>query len=593
MTEDSKEVEKEVVNESLTLENANPEVDYKSFTAQELEQQVTELVKTENIYSVAKNVEAIKAVFYKKINTEKELHKQAYLKNEGIEEDYEFVHPLERNFKKLLAEFRKKKADFREKTELDFTKNLKIKSQIIKDIEALIKDEETIKDTFEKFRALQDKWRATGEVSIGYRNDIWKSYHHQVEKFYDYIKINNELRDLDFERNLKQKVKMCEEAEKLMNEKSINKVHIELQNLHERWKEIGPIKRELREEVWERFKQATHKLHKRRNEHFLELKNRGKQAFENKSEICNKITVLSETPGKTHQEWNKLTAQVQELEAEWKKQAPMSKEDNKLAWKLLRDTLSIFYAKKNDFYKDKKQENKQIIQQKVALCEKAEELTKSTSCWKERTDKTLKLQESWKKSGYLPKSQSDKLWKRFRSALDNFYDSKKNFFKELDKEKIDNLAKKESYLKIVKALELTEVKDDNLKALESFQKEWRKLGEVVRDKSKIEDDFKKSIDGFYKKMKVDKQELSDIKFNNKLENLKTKSDSFAIDKEKQFISNKINTLQKEVNQYETNISFFGASKGADKLKSQIVDKIENGKAEIDSLKRKLKQLNTL
>ena len=593
MTEDSKEVEKEVVNESLTLENANPEVDYKSFTAQELEQQVTELVKTENIYSVAKNVEAIKAVFYKKINTEKELHKQAYLKNEGIEEDYEFVHPLERNFKKLLAEFRKKKADFREKTELDFTKNLKIKSQIIKDIEALIKDEETIKDTFEKFRALQDKWRATGEVSIGYRNDIWKSYHHQVEKFYDYIKINNELRDLDFERNLKQKVKMCEEAEKLMNEKSINKVHIELQNLHERWKEIGPIKRELREEVWERFKQATYKLHKRRNEHFLELKNRGKQAFENKSEICSKITVLSETPGKTHQEWNKLTAQVQELEAEWKKQAPMSKEDNKLAWKLLRDTLSIFYAKKNDFYKDKKQENKQIIQQKVALCEKAEELTKSTSSWKERTDKTLKLQESWKKSGYLPKSQSDKLWKRFRSALDNFYDSKKNFFKELDKEKIDNLAKKESYLKIVKALELTEVKDDNLKALESFQKEWRKLGEVARDKSKIEDDFKKSIDGFYKKMKVDKQELSDIKFNNKLENLKTKSDSFAIDKEKQFISNKINTLQKEVNQYETNISFFGASKGADKLKSQIVDKIENGKAEIDSLKRKLKQLNTL
>ncbi|MFL2569119.1 MAG: DUF349 domain-containing protein [Flavobacteriales bacterium] len=593
MTQDSNEVEKENISQELTNENTVIEIDYNSFTPQELKQQVSELITTKNIYSVAKSINAIKAVFYKKINTEKEVHKEEYLKNEGLEEEYKFVHPLEKDFKKLFSEFRKKKAEYREKIELDFAKNLKIKTQIIKDIESIISDEETIKETFEKFRELQDKWRSTGEVGIGYRNDIWKSYYHQVEKFYDFIKINNDLRDLDFDRNLKQKTSMCEQAEALMEEKSINKVHAELQLLHEKWKEIGPVKRELREEIWERFKEATHKLHKRRNEHFLDLKEKGKQSFENKSEICKKIATLTESEVKSHNEWNKLTSQVQELEAEWKKQAPMSKEDNKAAWKHLRETLSNFYAKKSEFYKEKKQENKQIIQKKIILCEKAEELVNAEASWKAKTDQVNKLQEQWKKSGYLPKSQSNKLWNRFRTAMDNFYDSKKSFFKELDKEKADNLANKEKFLKKVQKFKLSEDKKVNLNALENFQKEWRSLGDIPRDKNQIEDEFRKSIDGFYKEMKVNKKELNDIKFNNKLENLKAKTDLFAIDKEKHLIRNKINDLQKEVNQYETNISFFGSSKGADKLKSQIEKKIDNGKAEIDSLKDKLHQLNSL
>ena len=593
MIQDSNEVEKEINNEELANENTVMEIDYNSFTPQELHQHMSELIKTENIYSVAKSIDAIKAVFYKKINAEKEVHKEEYLKNKGLEEEYKFVHPLEKDFKNLFSEFRKKKAEYREKIELDFAKNLKIKAQIIKDIESIIKDEETIKETFEKFRALQDNWRATGEVGIGYRNDIWKSYHHQVEKFYDFIKINNDLRDLDFDRNLKQKTSMCKQAEALMKEKSINKVHTELQLLHEKWKEVGPVKRELREEIWERFKEATHKLNKRRNEHFLDLKEKGKQSFENKSAICQKINTLTESEVKSHNEWNNLTSQVQELEAEWKKQAPISKEYNKAAWKILRKTLSNFYAKKNEFYKEKKQENKQIIQNKIVLCEKAEELVNSEVSWKEKTDKVNKLNEDWKKSGYLPKSQSDKLWKRFRSAMDNFYDSKKSFFKKLDKEKAGNLAKKEKFLKTVQKFKLFKDKKANLNALEDFQKEWRSIGHVAREKNKIEDVFRKSIDGFYKEMKVDKKELIDIKFNNRLETLKAKSDSFAINKEKQLILNKINDLQKEVNQYETNISFFGSSKGAVKLKSEIEKKIECGKAEIDSLKDKLKQLNDL
>ncbi|MBH83202.1 MAG: hypothetical protein CMP70_00820 [Flavobacteriales bacterium] len=592
MIQDSNVVEKQIENQDVNNKIV-PEINYNSFSPQELHQKISQLISTNDIYSVANKIEAIKAVFYKKINAEKEAHKNEFLKNEGLKKEYIYTHPIEKDFKELFIEFRKKKAEYRKKLEEDFEKNLKIKSKIIKDIQNLINEKETIKETFTKFRNLINKWRSTGEVGFSYRNDLWKSYHHQVEKFYDFIKINDDLRDLDFERNLKQKTILCKQVEDLLEEKSINKIHTELQILHEKWKEIGPVKRELREEIWERFKEATHKLNKRRNEHFLDLKQKGKHAFENKYDICKKIAALTKSDLNSHEKWNSLTAQVKELEEEWKKQAPLSKEDNKVAWKLLRETLSNFYEKKNKFYKEKKLENKQILQNKVVICEKIEELVNSEVSWKEKTEKVNKLNKDWKKSGFLPKTQSHKIWKRFRIALDNFYESKKSFFNKLDIDKANNLVKKEKILEKVQKFKLSEDKKVNLNILNDFQKEWRCLGDVPRHKTKIEDIFSKNLDNLYSKIKVDNKELNDIKFNNKLETLKAKSDVFVIDKEKQFIKNKIKNIQKEVNQYETNISFFGLSTEADKLKLQIMKKIDNKKAEIDSLKNQLKQLNTL
>ena len=592
MIQDSNVVEKQIENQDVNNKIV-PEINYNSFSPQELHQKISQLISTNDIYSVANKIEAIKAVFYKKINAEKEAHKNEFLKNEGLKKEYIYTHPIEKDFKELFIEFRKKKAEYRKKLEEDFEKNLKIKSKIIEDIQNLINEKETIKETFTKFRNLINKWRSTGEVGFSYRNDLWKSYHHQVEKFYDFIKINDDLRDLDFERNLKQKTILCKQVEDLLEEKSINKIHTELQILHEKWKEIGPVKRELREEIWERFKEATHKLNKRRNEHFLDLKQKGKHAFENKYDICKKIAALTKSDLNSHEKWNSLTAQVKELEEEWKKQAPLSKEDNKVAWKLLRETLSNFYEKKNKFYKEKKLENKQILQNKVVICEKIEELVNSEVSWKEKTEKVNKLNKDWKKSGFLPKTQSHKIWKRFRIALDNFYESKKSFFNKLDIDKANNLVKKEKILEKVQKFKLSEDKKVNLNILNDFQKEWRCLGDVPRHKTKIEDIFSKNLDNLYSKIKVDNKELNDIKFNNKLETLKAKSDVFVIDKEKQFIKNKIKNIQKEVNQYETNISFFGLSTEADKLKLQIMKKIDNKKAEIDSLKNQLKQLNTL
>lgn len=584
----------EVVSEELISETPTPSKDYSALTIDKLMAEVNELIKSEDVFSNAKTIDIIKSVFYKKVNAEKEQKKAEFLADEGVEEEFSYTHPSEKEFKTLFNSFRKKKHDLREKIESDYIKNHKIKTTIIEDIEALINTEETLKGTFEKFKALQEKWRNTGEVSIGYRNDVWKSYHYQVERFYDYVKINNELRDLDFNKNYEKKLQICEATEALLKEKSINKIHNDLQELHQKWKEIGPVKRELREEMWERFKNASRELHKKRNDHYVELKERGAQAFKNKQEICQQINELSNEGADSHNAWSKLTEKVQELEAKWKKEGGLKKEDNKEAWKTLRESLSSFYGKKNEFYKAKKVENKEIVNAKTKLCEKAEELIQSENVdWKHHSQQFKKLQDDWKKSGHLPKGLSDKLWNRFKKAVNTFYKNKKAFFADLDKEKADNLKLKEELLEKVKAYALTDDNSSNFESLKQFQKEWYAIGNVPRDNFDIENTFKKTIDGFYSKMKVDKKELENVRFNSKLERLKEKSNPIALDKEKQFLRTKINDLQKEINQYETNISFFGNSKGADKLKQQVLKKIQNGYDSIEELKAKIKLINSI
>jgi hypothetical protein len=346
--------------------------------------------------------------------------------------------------------------------------------------------------------------------------------------------------------------------------------------------------------MWQRFKNASRELHKKRNDHYVELKERGTQAFKNKQEICQQIDELSNEGADSHNAWSKLTEKVQELEAKWKKEGGLKKEDNKEAWKTLRESLSSFYAKKNEFYKAKKVENKEIVNAKTKLCEKAEELIQSENIdWKHHSQQFIKLQDDWKKSGHLPKGLSDKLWNRFKKAVNTFYKNKKAFFADLDKEKADNLKLKEELLEKVKAYALTDDNSSNFESLKQFQKEWYAIGNVPRDNFDIENTFKKTIDSFYSKMKVDKKELENVRFNTKLERLKEKSNPIALDKEKQFLRTKINDLQKEINQYETNISFFGNSKGADKLKQQVLKKIQNGYDSIEELKAKIKLINSI
>jgi hypothetical protein len=577
-------------NETNVTPTSEEQFDFTSFSLNELIDKTKELIKVELVYTVSKDIERLKALFYKKLNEEKSMARTSFLEDGGEESLFVFDNSLESSFKNIYNDFKHKKAAFRVQQEKSFASNLHIKKSIIEEIDALTKGQETIKETFEHFRALQEKWRNTGAVSPAYNHELWQSYHHHVELFYDFISINNDLRDLDFKRNLTRKSELCEKAEALTNEKSLNKAHERLQELHTIWKEIGPVKRELRENIWERFKAATRVIHKKRNDYFLELKEKNLKAAEKKEEICQQIEALFATPIESHSAWQKASQSLQELEKDWKEIGRLDKLENKKAWNRLRLVLNDFYQQKNEFYKERKNTLKNEVDKKIALCEQAEALKDSTD-WKETTEKIISLQKAWKKTSFVPKGQSEKIWKRFQNACNSFFDQKKSFYKELDAKKTTNLKDKKNFLESLKQKSFAKDEKELLSELKKINKEWSALGTVPRGKESIDKEFQKIMQGFYNALNIDPLKLAELKFRNKLESIK--NDSYKIDIEQKSIQKSISEKEQEVRQYENNMSFFSNSKGTEKLKKQVLKKIDSGRDQIKTLKKQLRLIKEL
>ena len=568
------------------------EINYNSLSIEDLIEEHEQLLDTEKPYSVSKQIDEIKVCFYKKLhslnNTEKESAEEET--ETDSEKQEKTLHPLEIKFKQVHNKYRKLKSEFRKNREQDEEKNLKIKQQIIVDIELLIKDEESIKTTFEKFRTLQNKWKNTGNVPLKENNNLWQSYHHHVEMFYDYIKINNDLRDLDFKRNLEQKTLICEKSEKLLTEKSINSAFDTLQELHEHWKNIGPVVRELREEIWNRFQVASRKINKKKNDYFHKKQAIRKNNLKIKSEICKQIIGLSTPLADNHNQWVKLTEELKVLSEKWKKAAPIEKEDLKKSWSEFREINNEFFQNKSAFYKNKKEAISTNLQIKVSICEKAEALSNSTQ-WNDTGKILIKLQEQWKNSPFVPNNTSSPIWKRFRKACDTFFNSRKSHYKKLDQEKEVNLKEKEAVLKKVNLFSVSDDAKKDIVNLKEFSKQWNSIGFIARDSMKINNEFNNLISSLYNKLKIDKSEKENIQFLDKTESLK--GNKHQLDKEKDFIRKKIESINKIISQYENNISFFGYGKGTESMKGEVMKKIDNSKKEIETLKDKLSTLNKI
>ncbi len=587
------EATQEVLDENTIPENnqvqepVNKTIDLSSFSMEELITELENLCEIQNPYSVSKRSEEIKTLFYKSLKSENNIED---ISEEDSEQEKKTLHPLELKFKNVNNKFKKIKSDYRKNREKEENKNLIIKENIISDIDKLSKEEESLKVTFEKFKNYQKKWNNTGHVPITKSNDLWQNYHHHIELFYDYIKINKELRDLDFKRNLEQKTIICEKSEKLSNDKSINTAFNSLQELHEHWKNIGPVSREYRESIWERFQTATRKINKNRNDYFLNKKRILKGNTELKSSICKEIKKLSEDNPNTHQQWNNLSEKLNELSEKWKKAAPIEKSDLKKSWTEFREATNKFYSMKNNFYKNRKEDNNNNLQEKIKICEKAEELSTSTN-WKETGKELIQLQEKWKNSAFVPKNLSDKIWKRFRSACNKFFDARKKHYKLLDKEKEGNLKEKTTLLKKVEKFDVSNNPREDIKKLKEFSEKWNSIGFVPKQDIQIKDKFDKVISSLYNKLKVDKSEKKTIQFQIKAERLKGNSDKLNVEKE--LIREEIGKVNKTILQYENNISFFGNGKGTERLKEDVLKNIENSKKEIEELKKKLSLLNKI
>ena len=595
MSEETQEVlgENTIPENNQVQEPVNKTIDLSSFSMEELITELENLCEIQNPYSVSKRSEEIKTLFYKSLKSEnniEDISEEDSDEDSDEDEEKKTLHPLEVKFKNVNNKFRKIKSDYRKNREKEENKNLIIKENIISDIDKLSKEEESLKVTFEKFKDYQNKWNNTGRVPITKSNDLWQNYHHHVELFYDYIKINKELRDLDFKRNLEQKTIICEKSEKLSNDKSINTAFNSLQELHEHWKNIGPVSREYRESIWKRFQTATRKINKNRNDYFLNKKRILKGNTELKSSICKEINKLSEDNPNTHQQWNNLSEKLNELSEKWKKAAPIEKSDLKKSWTEFREATNEFYSMRNNFYKNRKEDNNNNLQEKIKICEQAEELSTSTN-WKETGKQLIQLQEKWKNSAFVPKNLSDKIWKRFRSACNKFFDARKKHYKLLDKEKEGNLKEKTTLLKEVEKFDVSENPREDIKRLKEFSEKWNSIGFVPKQDIQINDRFDKVISSLYNKLKVDKSEKKTIQFQIKAERLKGNSDKLNVEKE--LIREEIGKVNKTILQYENNISFFGNGKGTEKLKEDVLKNIENSKKEIEELKKKLSLLNKI
>ena len=404
---------------------------------------LNELVNSSNLLSISKEVEILKAAFYSNINS----------KEENTDE-------IEKEFKIIYSKYKKDRNLDRKRIEKDEKLNLEIKKNIISEIKELTSEVEIKKDTYNKFKELQKKWRNTGYVSIKHKNEIWQTYNHFVEVFYDYLKLNKDLRDMDFKKNLESKEELCKIAEKLFSLKSLNKMHEELQNLHEKWKYIGPVKKESRNKLWERFQLASKKINKKRNDYYLDLKTKDQEKIKLKKEICAEIIELSKINFKSHKQCNDISNKVNDISEEWKSIGRVNKKDNKECWKEYREALNKFYKQKNIFYKKKKEDTKKIILLKNQICEKAEKLENETN-WNETTKKLIQLQKDWKKTGFVKGKLNDQLWNRFKKSCNKFFNSKKKNQNKLNQEQSKKLNSKKDIISLISNYKIGKDKKKN------------------------------------------------------------------------------------------------------------------------------------
>lgn len=582
----------EVKEEETELQK---EPDYSLMEKKELVDRLVLLLDNKSVKGIKDRLDAIKHNFYKKHNEEIAEAKKKFLDEGGKEEEFDFgKDELESKMKELLHDFRERRTVQNRNIEQEKDENLKIKYQIIEDIKDLVNRKEAFDKTFHEFRALQKRWHETGMVPQQALKNLWDNYHHHVENFYDYIKINKELRDLDLKKNMVIKVKLCEEAEGLLNEESVVKAFNTLQKYHEQWREIGPVPREQKEELWARFKEATTTINRKHQEFYEGLKSEQKVNLEKKSVLCDKAEVIANAEIKSHKEWNETSKNILDLQKEWRTIGFAPKKDNNRIYQRFRAACDLYFDRKREFYlklKDKLGEN---LVKKTELCEVAESLQDSTD-WKATTEKLITIQKQWKTIGPVPRKVSEELWVRFRAACDKFFNSKSEHFNHVDSDHVENLKLKEELIKKISEFTLSEDDEGNMTKIRDFQKQWAQIGHVpFKKKDKIQDEYRRTLNAIYDKMDLDTEDKEVQKFQSKIDNLLTMShseDKIIVERNK--IAGKIKQLESDIGLWENNIGFFSASKTSGSIVQEIEEKIEKGKQTLQLLQEKLKVIDGL
>ena len=570
--------------ENIVEEAAENHVSYSEKTLAEIVRLFEELMNDEGRMKRAKDAEALKAAFYKRLQKEKfdagltatdvVPAEQTADEQEVVEETEDTVSEnpfaeIEKGFKDLYNRYRKEKADYNRQLDKEREDNLAAKEQVIADLKNLIEKQEDVNATFPEFREIQNRWRAAGPVPAQNFRNINETYQLYVEQFYDMVKINRELRDLDFKKNLEAKEQFCQAAEQLAENSNVVEAFRELQKLHEQWKEYGPVAKEYREQIWDRFKAATAVINKKYQAFFEGLKEQQAENLAKKTVLCEKVEEIAQREVLSSNQWNAFSKEIEDVQKEWKLIGFASKKDNQKIYDRFRAACDNFYGRKREFYTEYKDSMNANLEKKVALCEEAEALKTSTE-WKKATDQFISLQKQWKEIGAVPRKKSDLLWKRFRAACDEFFAERDKTAKP-ENDFYANLKAKQAISAEIKAYELKGDGSD-AEAMQEFQKRWQEIGFVpFKEKDNVAKAYKDAL-------------------NEKFPRGQRRSGGKAPKSEMERLIIKYNQLEQDVVTYENNSGFFSMSKNAEPLIKQMQERIAQAKAELNELAAKIREL---
>jgi len=569
--------------------------DYSKYSQIELVNALRDLLDNDGNRDIKREVEAIRSTFYKKSKEENEQKKKQFIEEGGNEEDFSTEkNPYEKDIKELLKRYRQIRIEYNKKLEEEKELNLQLKYEVIEEIKGLIHKEESINKTFQDFRELQKRWREIGLVPQSKVKDLWDTYHFHVENFYDYIKINQELRDLDLKKNLEMKIRLCEQAEELLLEPNIIKAFHALQKLHERWREIGPVPREHKDDIWERFKASTAKINKKHQEYFENRKAQQKNNLEAKQALCEQVEEINELDITNHKEWSEKSKEVINLQKVWRTIGFAPRKDNNKIYGRFRSACDRFFDAKREFYAENKELQQNNLQLKIDLCVQAESLKDSTD-WRKTTYDLINIQKQWKEIGPVPRKHSDSLWKRFRAACDYFFDKKSEHFSKIDEEQVENLKEKEKLIEDVKNFEPSDDVDENLSKMKEFQRRWTEIGHVpIKKKDVVQKEFREAINKLFDDLNIDESERNLFKFKTKMASFSESSvgqDKMRMEREKYV--NKLKQHENDLVLLDNNIGFFAKSKKTELLIKDVKRKIEETKGKIEFLKEKIKVIDEI
>ncbi|CAD0007160.1 DUF349 domain-containing protein [Flavobacterium chungangense] len=584
-------------DETLKERHAIPMQDYDTFSLDALVDELKRLVNTDKVMSVKDHIEEIKKSFSLQFNHLIEEKREEFnASNQDPNEEFQYHSPLKSKFDEYYNIFREKRNTHFKHLQTNLKLNLENRLAIVEELKELINPQENIKDTLKHFNELRERWKNAGAIPKDKYNHVWNNYHFHVENFYDYLHLDREARDLDFKYNLEQKQKIIARVEELANETDISKAFRELQDLHRIWKEdIGPVSKEHRDTIWNKFSELTKKIHDKRELLFESQRANEQQNLEIKKEIIATIEVLATEKVGSHSQWLVQIQKVEALRNEFFAAGKVPAEVNEQTWAAFKTAVRNFNSFKNSFYKDIKKDQNDNLNKKMALVAKAKELQESTD-FSATTPIMKQIQEEWKQIGHVPKKYSDKIWKEFKDACNHYFDKLKEHKSEENSDEVAAFDNKKAYLDTLREFQLIGDHKTDLDAIKAHIETWKGFGKVPFSRRHIEGKFNKILDALFEKLSLSKKDTEMMRFSNRIDSLSESNDTRKLDNEKIFIMRKIEEVQNEIFQLENNIQFFTNTKNAKKENSIVLEVRKNiaiHKESLEVWKDKLKQLRNL